>query len=253
MKKRTVCRIAICLLAVLLMPVGPGASVQADSSFEYADASVKKQIETELRRDYADSLNADKSSYKTDGSFEEAELDDGVAVYGLDAANDSLTRIGYEFPLRLNKAVVGTVSAEKNADGWSISRVGSSSDLPAKLQSAVGQAPPGARLQYVHDPSAIIPIRGFLIRSDNGDLFFDVNTNRSYPAAELYASVRRIAEPYDRTYSDAHAAVGTGSVSSTGLLLASGAIIAGAAIVALFFFKKKRTRSTANRINNPEE
>ena len=168
--------IYLTILLASLPGNGFEVSAQEDSPIEYAPDSVKTSIAKQFQDQYAYSLNTDKAAFKTDGDFSRAELGEGAAVYQVEAEDASLSLKGYEFPLILNREVVGTIEAEEQPEGWTIFNISSQSDLVEHLQEAKRQAGSNGTVQYVHDQR--YAIRGFYVRDQEQEFFLDLNTNR---------------------------------------------------------------------------
>lgn len=163
-----------------------GGTASAEPERELASPEIRSAIQKQLESRYADLLNLDKSSFNTDGDFKEAELGEGQAVYRIEDTDYALIFKGYEFPLTLDGKEVGTVEAENIEGSWVIFNISSSSDLSSLIQQARSRAGTGT-FKYVNAPEYFV--RGFYLKNDEGERFFDANTNEVYSIEKLEQAV----------------------------------------------------------------
>lgn len=179
-------RFAIVVIGLAFCCWAFGGTAFAESEREFASPEIRSAIQKQLESRYADLLNLDKSSFNTEGDFNEAKLGEGQAVYRIEDTDYSLIFKGYEFPLMLGDEEVGTVEAENVGDGWVIFNISSSSDLSSLIRQARSRAGAGT-FQYVNAPEYFV--RGFYLKNGEDERFFDANTNEVYSKEKLEQAV----------------------------------------------------------------
>ncbi|MNB95708.1 hypothetical protein D3C81_1176850 [compost metagenome] len=102
-----------------------------------ADSDIKTAIEADFQQHYADTLDAYKADFNTNGdiTFHKAMIGEGIEYYKIAnyGGDEPLEFAGYKFPLYLSGKQVCVIDATNESGEWKISNISNHADFDKKL------------------------------------------------------------------------------------------------------------------------
>lgn len=148
-------KIRAIILTVLFALFTLGNAVYADSSLETAGADIKGAIAREYTEYYADTLDAQKTSFhgSDNASFHEATLGEGVAYYQVNVHGDSLSHelTGYKFPLYLEGTQVAVIDATFESGAWKIFNISNHDDFDSAIKRIESEYAGNGKFELIDD------------------------------------------------------------------------------------------------------